>query len=265
MTRLSHTELILEAAAELETLPSDLQSAEKEYLIFRRLEDLEVQDDETCNRILASPEVAQVRCLLSKRYLDCVYRMEILWAQRLLETRFSYQDLYHYPKYSAYILRTRVELSLARVWLNRDVERVVVAGSGALPLTAIASACEHQCDVFAFDRSGEAIDLAQQLVTRLCLDRRITCAVADATHPPQFLEYDAILVSQSVTAGDATTLTQLANAVDKDGVLVLKPPHLMEHLLLPPLDLEPIRTWQAMRALVETKDDFLLRIIVKPD
>lgn len=123
--------------------------------------------------------------------------------------------------------------------------RVLVAGSGPLPLTALAIASELGAQVTVVDCDAEAFELGRRVIERAGYGDRISGIEADLAQVERFAQYDAIvgavLLGVDGRNGALNLKSEIAERVlarlHPDASLIFRDPHGLGRLLYPPLNL----------------------------
>jgi nicotianamine synthase len=125
--------------------------------------------------------------------------------------------------------------------------RILVVGSGPLPLTALCIGSTLDVRVTCVERDAECHDLGQQLIALSGLDERFESINADILDLTEFDGYDAIVgvVLLGVSTGgqqESTKATIAHHIIDQmsPGMrMVLRDPHGLGKLLYPSVDIDP--------------------------
>jgi nicotianamine synthase len=123
--------------------------------------------------------------------------------------------------------------------------RIMVVGSGPLPLTALCIGATLDVRVTCVERDAECHDLARQLISMSGLDEKFESINADILDLTEFDGYDAIVgvVLLGVSTGgqqESTKATIAHHIIDRmsPGMrMVLRDPHGLGKLLYPSVDL----------------------------
>lgn len=125
--------------------------------------------------------------------------------------------------------------------------RIMVVGSGPLPLTALCIGSTLDVRVTCVERDAECHDLGRQLIAMSGLEERFESINADILDLTEFEGYDAIVgvVLLGVSTGgqqESTKATIAHHIIDRmsSGMrMVLRDPHGLGKLLYPSVDLAP--------------------------
>lgn len=123
--------------------------------------------------------------------------------------------------------------------------RIMVVGSGPLPLTALCIGATLDVRVTCVERDAECHDLARQLITMSGLDEKFESINADILDLTEFDGYDAIVgvVLLGVSTGGqqestkATIAHHIIERMSPGMRMVLRDPHGLGKLLYPSVDL----------------------------
>lgn len=126
-----------------------------------------------------------------------------------------------------------------------DCGQVIVAGSGALPLTALAIATELGTGVTVLDRDPEAFALGMRLIEIAGHGKTIAGIEADILEIERLERYDAIVgavllgvpLQDTPPGAKARLLGQVVARMRPGAKLILREPHALGRLLYPPAGL----------------------------
>ena len=254
---------ILEAHHHLRLHP-ELTSSEK-YEVFRKLENLVDDDVEKAQSVLHDPRVEAVQRFLRKNYLNCIYQLEVDWVRSFLSSpqRFIEND---YIKYEQYRLRAFFEYYCFIMVANRKPKRSLFIGCGPFPLTSIIMSSNFDISIDYLDKRAEALYLAENLLKRIRLNKSPQFFQAEAESFSKIEEYDAIFVAGSVgeTKEEKGRIIQhLCGGMKKGQVLMLRPPYLLEKLLIPEIDLPSLTDMEVYTLQLSSEEDIVYRFLIR--
>jgi nicotianamine synthase len=239
-------------------------SPDDTYAIFRNIENLVDEDEQVASAVLADPFVLSIRSCLRTWYATCVYDLERYWATMLLEKPGS--SLSDYPKYEQYLLRADVEFHLLNTIATHQIGTILFVGCGPLPVTAIILADKFNITADYLDVSLDALSVAKAIHQRFFPQRQARWYHTDILKFNDFRAYDAVMVAASVGRDEANStaiLQHLSTAMTPGQYLVLRPPYLLEKLLLSGITLSDLVGFKLYRAELASEDDILYRIFAQ--
>jgi hypothetical protein len=127
-----------------------------------------------------------------------------------------------------------------------DSRRILVAGSGPLPITALCIGATLDVHVTCVERDAECHLLGRQLITMAGREDHFDCVNADILDLTDFGGYDAIvgvvLLGVGTNSNEASTKAAIArhiiNHMSPGARMVLRDPHGLGKLLYPSVDLD---------------------------
>lgn len=125
-------------------------------------------------KVLGHPQVRRRLPELREMLAASECQMERYWAQRISTAADANSELQRFPYLDNYKALTEAEAELIDVTCADRVRRVVVIGSGPLPLTAIYLANKVGVEVLCVDSDELATQRAQRVIRSLGYDDRLT-------------------------------------------------------------------------------------------
>ena len=127
-----------------------------------------------------------------------------------------------------------------------DSRRILVAGSGPLPLTALCIGAALDVHVTCVERDAECHTLGRQLITMSGRENHFECVNADILNVKDFDGFDAIvgvvLLGVGTNSNEASTKGTIARHIighmSPGARMVLRDPHGLGKLLYPSVDLD---------------------------
>jgi hypothetical protein len=165
--------------------------------------------------------------------------LETAWSDRIATASDPWEELWSFPYAQNY--RDLVDLELAALrGLGQRPQRIVMIGSGPLPLTGVVLAHDHGLDVVLIDRDVECLDRGRALLQALGLDE-ITCAQVDVgTESVELGSADLVVLAALVGADGLekrTALSRIAASMRDGAHLVVRSASGLRELLYPPASL----------------------------
>lgn len=145
---------------------------------------------------LNKEEINQLQILASR----AEFELEKFWTEKII---LGENNLSDFPYYKNYIDLTKLELHSLQGCSEHKVHKLLFAGSGPLPLTAIVLATEHNIKSTIIDNDKEAIVLSRMLLKRLNLLSKIEVIEADATTFNKYNEFSVIYIAALAGAKDS--------------------------------------------------------------
>jgi len=127
-----------------------------------------------------------------------------------------------------------------------DSRRILVAGSGPLPLTALCIGATLDVHVTCVERDAECHTLGQRLITMSGREDHFECVNADILSVKDFDSFDAVvgvvLLGVGTNSNEASTKATIARHIishmSPGARMVLRDPHGLGKLLYPSVDLD---------------------------
>ena len=190
--------------------------------------------------ILADPALGAAAPSLHRLRAAYEYEKEILRAREVLDSDAPSRRLADY-------MRQEVHWALGPELRGalRGRRAVLVAGSGALPLTAIAIGAELEAKVTVLERDAEAFALGMRLIDVAGLGREIEGIQTDIAALADLGRYDAVVgavllgveSSGDPLASKTAALRHVLDAMRPGAKLILREPHGLGRLLYPSAEL----------------------------
>lgn len=158
-----------------------------------------------------------------------------------------------HPFYRQYVRSTSLEFSAACLFLEESPKRVLMAGSGPLPLTAIVLTEKFGVPVDCLDIEQEAATIAAQVADRLDLSERLQFIAGNIANHSGLERYDVILLA-ALAGGQRDKrriLRHLSATMQRGAVLIVRTASELRTLLYPPV-------------LPQDFDGFDLRLGIQP-
>lgn len=148
--------------------------------------------DGTAGRLLADPYISALRAPLRHWFAQAAYLYEQHWAEKIITASNSTTCLEQdYPYYDHYHRATRLEWGAVHTLSEGKVRRLLMVGSGPLPMTSMILA-RQGVEVTNLDISGPANQIAQQLLTSLEDFPPMKFITADLLDYAQLADFDAV-------------------------------------------------------------------------
>lgn len=167
--------------------------------------------------------------------------LEQHWSRRIAAAAHPRAALGEFPYLDNYRDLVRLELGALAACGVPTPRRVVVAGSGPLPLTGLLLAAEHGAEVVHVDRDVCSLQDGDKVTAALDLGDRVTSLCADLTGADPALdaalaEADVVVLAALVGgdgAGKAAVSARLAAALRPDARVVVRSAVRLRTLLYP--------------------------------
>ncbi|MFP5020821.1 nicotianamine synthase family protein [Pseudonocardia phyllosphaerae] len=176
--------------------------------------------------------------------------MERYWSARIAAAPDPYAELQRFPYLANYEDLVQLELAALDAACVPRPGRVVLLGSGPLPLTGLVLATRYGAEVLHVDRDADAVAAGSAMAAATCMDAGVRSLVADLEAPTlddelvtELGHADVVLVGALVgadAAAKAEVVARLAAVVGSGAHLLVRSAHGLRTLLYPeigPLDL----------------------------
>lgn len=193
---------------------------------------------------------------LRKSYAELLFSKEMSAASEFLRS----QKAFEFYKTAEYERRSKLELSLARIFFTETEFPIAYVGSGAFPISAI-SAAKNGFPVELVDRSNSALELARRIFERFGLNGQFTCADATSWQPPASRAFVVISGTVGITEDEKLEIARvLLNRTVKGTLLCFRQPMREEILFMAPLPTVPKCSYFAVTC--ECENDYTRRVMV---
>ncbi len=165
--------------------------------------------------------------------------MEKFWATKILESDSAFAALSEFPYTQNYRDLVERELTLVEKSGKRITaqDRVLIVGTGPLPMTAFEIAQQTRAQVDQVDCSHEAMALCAQISERLGING--DCVFANGKDVELRHQYSLVLIAglAGATIEDKQQIVDhLRESVTEDGRIVMRGAHGLRELLYPSFD-----------------------------
>lgn len=197
--------------------------------------------------LLAHPEIQALLPTLHTIRARYGFAKEYQWAQQVCAHADPWQELRRYPSYARYEAIVDFELGLCPPAAPAAPRRILLAGCGPLPLTALCLVQRQPVVVTGLDRNPAAIAMARALIRVLHAEHAIAYVCGDLGQLTDLAPYDVIMVAALVDAGAATKaplVAHLSRLLRRGQVLLLRTAHHLYQLVYPAIreeDLQGLR------------------------
>lgn len=171
--------------------------------------------------------------------------LERHWSRRIATAADPHAALAGFPYLGNYRDLVRLELAALAALGEPTPRRVVVAGSGPLPLTGLVLARDHGVRVLHVDRDAAGLRAGDAVTAALGLDERVTSLRADLLGPAD-PELDAALAAADVVvlaalvgadrAAKAAVAARIAAVLRPDARVLVRSAVRLRTLLYPPVE-----------------------------
>ena len=210
--------------------------------LFEELERLiRMAPRQLCEAVIADPVIGFKAALLHQLRAAYEYDKEITLARAIAGSPAAESQLTRLIEQEAFwALSSELREAL------RGCRRIVIAGSGPLPLTALSIANELHVPVTAVECDTTAYDLGHKIIALAGYETRIHCVKSRIEQIAYLDHFDAVVGAVLVgvdTESNRHHRSEIANRLVKalapGAKLVVREPHGLGQLFHPPLDLEP--------------------------
>lgn len=163
-------------------------------------------------------------------------------------------SLSSYSKYTDYLGRSIIELGLCSQLLHRLPEKIIIVGSGSLPISAIVLATLLPNSNFdLLDIDPESNQRAQKIINKFSITKNCSILEGDAVIFTEYSNYDLVLVVSSVcvsTESKRDLILQISNYQNKQTVAVIRQPFQLEELFLARFDVPRHRVLKEVNGVI---------------
>lgn len=241
-----------------------LKTANDIYLkVYKNLEDLVDDDAEIAQAVLCDPCILSILPDLRRGYLQCVYDLEKDFAQQLVSQP---DDILLYPKFEQYRWRAFFEYYLFSIVFNINLDSVLFVGCGPLPLSSVIMTKYFGVRIDYLDRQQEAIELASLLIKKMNMMKHSKFYCSDILDFYEIGKYTAIFVAGSVGDDEkhkSLILQHLKTHMKSGQHLLLRPPYLLEKLLVSSFDLADFSPFRVYSATIVSEEDIVHRYLLQ--
>jgi nicotianamine synthase len=220
----------------LDADPNTLPLAQEllQLLSFRHFgEDMEA--------LLADPVMRAISSNMRRIFAKGSYLYELQAANKLLAKSDLQTALTHeYPFFQQYWRASAMEFQVASSFLDEPPQRVLLAGSGPLPLTSIVMTQRFGIHVHNIDIEPRANELACRIAERLGLSQQLSFATADIAECDDLAAFDIVWLA-ALAGGDRDKrriLRHLAQRMRPGAVLAVRTASQLRTFLYPPVALD---------------------------
>jgi nicotianamine synthase len=205
------------------------------------------------------PVIAAITPNLQRIFATGSYLYERQSARRMLAEP-DVRDVLRqrYPFYQQYWRATALEFNAAAAFLEHPAKRVLLAGSGPLPLTSIVMAERFDVTVDNLDIEPEANAIAEDLVQRLGLSGRLGFISDDVARAENLEGYDIVwLAALAGSSRDKRRiLRQLRTRMRPGSVLAVRTATQLRSLLYSSIRPEDMREFDLKLGLQPYTDNY---------
>ena len=199
--------------------------------------------------------------------------LEQHWSRRIAAAPDPWSELHRFPYLDNYRDLVRLELGALAALGVPAPRRVVVAGSGPLPLTGLVLARDHGARVVHVDRDPDGLRAGDAVTTALGLDGPVTSLCADLAAPGPCLDEalaqaDVVVLAALVGAdgaGKAAVSTRLATALRPDARVVVRSAARLRTLLYPPVTADDLPGLTVLLEVHPATDVVNSVLVARPD
>lgn len=214
-------------------------------------------------RVLVHPHIQQIKPGIQKIFSRASSFYERHWAMQILDSDIPEQILQQeYPYYQHYERATALEINAIQALSIDSINRVLMVGSGALPLTSMALA-KNGFTTDNLDIQQDDLEVGQAVSEKLRPDYPMTFVHSDICHYSDLANYDVIWLAALV--GDerikANIIRHLFKSMKPGSLLVVRTAYNLRTLLYPSIserDLQPF----SLKLKIQTYADNFHSILI---
>lgn len=213
---------------------------------------------EFANNVLAQPEIQAIKPGIQQLFSQASSLYERHWAQRMVDSDDAKHTLSEeYPYYKHYQRATGMEINAIHSLAESPVNKVLMVGSGALPLTTLALH-KDGLQVDNLDINGPDLSLGQQVCDALSPDHQMTFIHNDICAQDNLAQYDVIWLAALV--GDETLkekiISHLFSKMKPGALLVVRTAYNLRTLLYPSIDEQGLAPFKLKLKIQTYADNF---------
>jgi nicotianamine synthase len=234
-------EQVIDIHARLAALPSLAPSAEADAVLAELIAMTTSSSSDDSDELFADPRVRAILPELRRYSAAGEYQRELFWSRAIVSSRDPVSSFRDVPYHDNYRRLLAFEVGGVVAAVNPHPRRVLMIGSGPMPVTLIHLAEMLETDVVGIDVNAEACDEGRALCRALGVQAPIhQCDVLDFE---DFGDFDFVLLAASVgLERDARLkiLARLAGTMSPDAALVVRTAHGTRRLMFPQIDPEDL-------------------------
>jgi nicotianamine synthase len=231
---------VIDIHAKLAALPSLTPSAKADPLLAELMR-MSTSSGEDGDELLADPRVQAVLPQLRRYSAAGEYQRELLWSRMVVSSDHPVASLRGMPSHENYRRSLAFEVGGVLASVNPRPRRVLMIGSGPLPITLVLLSELLGTEVVGIDVNAEACDQGRALCGVLGAPASILeCDVLDFE---DYGEFDFVLLAASVGLEREARLrifARLAGTMSPGAALVVRTAHGMRRLMFPQMDPEDL-------------------------
>ncbi len=199
--------------------------------------------------------------------------LEQHWSRRIAGAPDPWAELHRFPYLGNYRDLVRLELGALAALGVPAPRRVVVAGSGPLPLTGLVLASEHGTRVVHIDRDPDGLRAGDAATAALGFGEQVTSLCADIAVPDPRLdaalaEADVVVLAALVGADGsdkAAVSARLARALRPDAHVIVRSAARLRTLLYPPVTADDLPGLTVLLEVHPATDVVNSVLVARPD
>jgi len=264
MTVAEHAEKIVRQY-QLITAAPEITISDDTMTQFHQFLDLLSNDhgDEFSSSVLRHPSIHKIKPGIQKIFSHASSLYERHWAQRIIHSDMP-QEIFvqQYPYYQHYERATALEINAIQALASGTVKTVLMAGSGALPVTSMALA-KNGFVTDNLDIHQDDLELGQAVSKALNVEPAMKFIHSDISKLSDLSKYDVIWLAALVGDEEVKThiIRHLYKCMAPGALLVLRTAYNLRTLLYPSMtecDLEPF----SMKLKIQTYADNFHSILI---
>ncbi|WP_216825038.1 nicotianamine synthase family protein [Agarilytica rhodophyticola] len=208
--------------------------------------------------VLAHPDIQKIKPGIQKIFSHASSLYERHWATQILNSDMPRQTFEReYPYYQHYERATGLEINSIQSLSERTIERVLMVGSGALPVTSMALA-QSGFITDNLDIHGEDLELGQSVSQRLHPSYQMSFIHNDICQESNLAKYDVIWLAALV--GDekikANIVAHLFKNMKPASLLVVRTAYNLRTLLYPSISEQELQPFKLKLKIQTYADNF---------
>jgi len=220
---------------------------------------------EFAENVLIQPQIQQIKPGIQQLFSHASSLYERHWAHRLIQSQDPLHALQHeYPYFQHYQRATALEINAINSLAQQPVKKVLMVGSGALPLTTLALNTAG-LEVDNLDINQADLLLGQTVCKVLEPNNQLAFIHNDICQQAELEQYDVIWLAALV--GDAQIkdliIEHLFDNMRSGALLVVRTAYNLRTLLYPSVDEQGLAPFQVKLKIQTYADNFHSMLIAQ--
>lgn len=149
-------------------------------------------------KILLNKDIISIKKSLREISSEAESELELFWVKKILESNNPKRVIEKFPYYSNYQKMTDSEIKSMLDCQTHKNHKILFVGSGPLPLSSIIMAREHNMFIDNLDMDDVACELAEKLIKRIGLSKKINTLKGDVLDINDFSNYETVFIAALV-------------------------------------------------------------------